>query len=298
MGPMAVSPWFLDRLRCPLGGGPLRLSDGALAAADGRRWPLAPEGFPDLFAPSEDPEARRVEEANAEFHDRCGDAYDRLTVRTDEDYGDVSLVLSRLREETGAEDLLDAGCGSGVVLRRARALFPRVAGVDVSRGMLARCLPFGADLCRANAARLPFADASFAGVTGYSLLHHLRDPAVALREFARVLRPGGFLYTDNDSNAAFHRRFAWWLAIRRAAKAPRAAGEEEARLERLAECHHGTGLDADTLSGALRSAGFARIEVSFHHPPRPDEFTRLLMDLERHEPSPSLRYYVRLVAFR
>jgi SAM-dependent methyltransferase len=206
-------------------------------------------------------------------------------------------MLERLRGESGhATDLLDAGCGSGVVLRRAKPLFPRVAGVDVSRGMLARCLPIHADLVRASVLRLPFEDASFDGVTAYSLLHHLKDPVQALAEFHRVLRPGGFLYTDNDSSAAFHRRFGWWLDTRRAAKARRAQTPEAAALERMAEYHHGTGLDADCLRDALVACGFSRAEVVLAHPPRPDEFTKLLIRLEAFEPSPSLRYYFQLLA--
>jgi ubiquinone/menaquinone biosynthesis C-methylase UbiE len=294
------SPWLLGKLRCPLGGGALRAADGALVAeATGRRWGFTPEGVPDLLVPSPDAESRRVEDANERFHDSHAEVYDRETVRPDDAYEGVSRTLARLVAEHGAaREFLDAGCGSGVVLRRVKPLVANVAGVDLSRGMLARCLPLHADLVRATATRLPFGDASFDGVSGYSLLHHLREPVEALREFHRVLRPGGFLWTDNDSNAAFHRRFGWWLEIRRAAKTKRARTAEDAELERLAEFHHGTGLDAESLRADLLAAGFSRAEVVHAHPPKPDEFTKLLIQLERHEPSPSLRYYFQLIAWK
>jgi len=179
-----------------------------------------------------------------------------------------------------------------------KPLVQSVAGVDLSRGMLARCLPLHGDLVRATVTRLPFDTNAFDGVSGYSLLHHIRHPAEALREFHRVLRPGGFLYTDNDSNAAFHKRFGWWLDVRRAAKVKRAKTAQDAELERLAEFHHGTGLDAEALRAELVAAGFSRAEVVYAHPPKPDEFTKLLMQLERHEPSPSLRYYFQLIAWK
>jgi ubiquinone/menaquinone biosynthesis C-methylase UbiE len=240
-----------------------------------------------------------VEEANAIFHDAHAADYDLETARPDECYGDVARTLDRLRETvSGPGEVLDAGCGSGIVLELLRSRFPRVAGADVSLGMLARCARFHGDLVRASAARLPFEDASFDGVTAYSLLHHLREPADGLREFARVLRPGGFLYTDNDSNAAFHERFSWWLAMRRALKSARSHSPEEVARERLAEYHHGTGLDPESLRARLLGFGFATVEVVLSHPPRPDEFTRLLMELERHAPAPSLHYYFRLIAIR
>ena len=296
---MAPSSWLLGKLRCPHGGGALRAESGALVATRGRRYGFTAEGLPDLVAPADDPESRRVEEANERFHDCHADVYDRETVRADEAYAGVSETLARLCSAHGAaREFLDAGCGSGVVLRRVKPLVPHVAGVDVSRAMLARCLPFHGDLVRATVTRLPFDAESFDGVSGYSLLHHLRHPAEALREFHRVLRPGGFLYTDNDSSAAFHARFGWWLAIRRAAKQKRARTPQDEELERLAEFHHGTGLDADALREDLLAAGFSRAEVVRQHPPRPDEFTKLLMQLEAHEPSPSLRYYFQLIAWK
>src|SRR6185312_11938075 len=44
-----------------------------------------------------------------------------------------------------------------------------------------------------DATALPFADASFDVVCAYQMLEHVPDPGAALGEFARVLRPGGFV---------------------------------------------------------------------------------------------------------
>jgi ubiquinone/menaquinone biosynthesis C-methylase UbiE len=296
----SISPALIERLRCPATGQPLVAKDEALATADGKhRYPVSPDGIPDLFVASRGADQARTEAANSEFHDGHAAEYDRLTVRPEEDYFEVSRVLEELTRAHGnARDLLDAGCGSGVVLKRAKPLFKSVLGIDVSLGMLRRCLPIHRDLVRASVFALPLDGASVDAVTGYSLLHHLHDPGEAFREFHRVLRPGGFLYTDNDSNRAFHERFGWWLKIRRAAKEKRARTEADQALEKAAECHHDTGLDPAALKSALSEAGFSRVEVRYAHPPRPDEFTKLLLDLERHEPSESLRYYFKLVAWK
>ncbi len=161
----AESRWLLEKLRCPLGGGPLRQDgDAFVAALSGKRWGVTPEGVPDLLAPSQDAESRIVEDANERFHDAHAEIYDRETVREEPLYDGVSRTLARLvAEHGGAREFLDAGCGSGVVLRRVKPLVPNVAGVDLSREMLARCLAQHADLVRASVTRLPFDDASFDG---------------------------------------------------------------------------------------------------------------------------------------
>jgi len=296
----AVSEYVQGKIRCPRSRRPLLLRGDRLITEDGgRSYPVLEGGIPDLFVASTGSEQARVEEANIQFHNRHSEDYDRLTVRPDGDYAEVTRVLEELKAVHGkAEELLDAGCGSGVILRRGAPLFRHVLGIDVSTAMLRRSLSIHRDLARASVFALPLDDASVDGIAGYSLLHHLHDPAEAFVEFHRVLRPGGFLYTDNDSNKAFHDRFGWWLRIRRAAKEKRSRTAGDEALEKTAECHHDTGLDPDALAERLRKAGFSKVEIRHAHPPRPDEFTRLLMELERTATSPSLRYYFRLVAWK
>jgi SAM-dependent methyltransferase len=96
--------------------------------------------------------------------------------------------------------LLDVGCGSGLtlVLAARRGAIP--AGLDVSPGLLGIArgrLPsvgqHGADLRDGDMESLPFADATFDAVTGVNAFQFAGDPRRALREAARVLRPGGRL---------------------------------------------------------------------------------------------------------
>jgi len=96
--------------------------------------------------------------------------------------------------------LLDVGCGSGLtlVLAAGRGAIP--SGLDVSPGLLGIArerlhragLP-GADLRDGDMESLPFADAAFDAVTGVNAFQFAGDPRRALREAARVLRPGGRL---------------------------------------------------------------------------------------------------------
>jgi SAM-dependent methyltransferase len=90
--------------------------------------------------------------------------------------------------------VLDVGCGTGRWLERTREAGMVPVGVDRTPAMLAIAaerLP-GCPLAAAEAQRLPFADASFDGVFAVTVLQHIpwAEQAQALREMARVLRPG------------------------------------------------------------------------------------------------------------
>jgi ubiquinone/menaquinone biosynthesis C-methylase UbiE len=89
--------------------------------------------------------------------------------------------------------LLDVGCGSGLtlVLAKQRGAIP--AGLDVSPGLLhiARGRLTDADLREGDMEDLPFGGATFDAVTGVNAFQFAGDPHKALREAARVTRPGG-----------------------------------------------------------------------------------------------------------
>jgi ArsR family transcriptional regulator len=108
-------------------------------------------------------------------------------------------LLAALPERIGA--LLDIGAGTGRLLELVAPRAERALGVDMSRDMLAlararlaeRGLADRAAVRQADMYRLPFADASFDAVTMQMVLHYAEDPAAALAEAARVLKPCGLL---------------------------------------------------------------------------------------------------------
>jgi SAM-dependent methyltransferase len=95
--------------------------------------------------------------------------------------------------------VLDLGVGPGTsALEMARAApAQRYVGLDREGSMLrlargaARAAGVPLPLVRADALALPFAAGSLDGATGHSFLYLLPDPAAALAEVRRVLRPGG-----------------------------------------------------------------------------------------------------------
>ncbi|MFE7560829.1 class I SAM-dependent methyltransferase [Kitasatospora sp. NPDC057500] len=114
----------------------------------------------------------------------------------------LETVLGRKLALPPGARVLDAGCGSGVVARRLAArLGLRVTGVDLmdfhvreARRLSARAaLEDRTTFTWGDFHDLEYADGSFDGVYSMETLCHAYDPARALAEFHRLLRPGGRL---------------------------------------------------------------------------------------------------------
>ena len=93
------------------------------------------------------------------------------------------------------KEILDAGCGTGSILKQLGNPAKNV-GVDLAPEAVSFCRQRGlTNVQQADICALPFANASFDVVICSSVLYHqwVKDPAVAVRELHRVLRPGGLL---------------------------------------------------------------------------------------------------------
>ena len=114
------------------------------------------------------------------------------------DQARVDSALKRLFRRVPASDLLDIGTGTGHVLQLLGEEVDAAIGIDRSRDMLivARANIHRAGLrhCQVrhgDMMHLPFSAGSTDAVTFHMVLHYAEDPAGAIAEAARVLRPGG-----------------------------------------------------------------------------------------------------------
>jgi len=135
--------------------------------------------------------------------------------------------------------VVDVGTGSGALLPLLAAAADEVEAVDHSASLLARarrrCRDAGCRNVRfheADVRELPFDDGTFDAAYSSMVLHHLPRPVDALRELARVVRPGGSVVV-----VEFSRHNLTWMR------------------EELA--HRWLGFDRDELEGWLVSAGLS-----------------------------------------
>ncbi len=108
-------------------------------------------------------------------------------------------VLPRLYDWIGSVDgpVLDAGCGIGKLgtALSQRGLNGSIVGFDFQGTLLAEAGPGYEALVEADVHHLPFKSGSFSAAIASNSLHHFPDANQAMRELARVLRPGGVLVT-------------------------------------------------------------------------------------------------------
>jgi ubiquinone/menaquinone biosynthesis C-methylase UbiE len=144
---------------------------------------------------------------------------------------------------------LDVGCGTGAMLVEFAVRLPsaiQVVGVDPARGMTLRARERAegrAEVIRAGAEQLPFAEASFDLVVSTLSFDHWADRSQGLREIARVLSPDGTLVLAE--------RCGWWQRNQGGVRHRR-------QLVRLAEA---CGFELDRHETVYRIAGLPLVQA-------------------------------------
>jgi 2-polyprenyl-6-hydroxyphenyl methylase/3-demethylubiquinone-9 3-methyltransferase len=102
-------------------------------------------------------------------------------------------------------DVLDIGCNTGQQCHLWARRGDRVRGLDISEALLetarkrARDAGLDIEFALGSATNLPWPDASMDVCLSPELLEHVADWEACVKEFGRVLRPGGVLYLSTTN---------------------------------------------------------------------------------------------------
>lgn len=143
--------------------------------------------------------SRTDDSATRAYYDEFAARYeDRRGGRDPGGYHDLldELELGFLERFATGRDVLEVGCGTGLLLERMAGFARSAKGVDLSPGMLELARARGLDVTVGSATELPFPDASFDVACSFKVLAHVPDIALALREMTRVVRPGGTIVAE------------------------------------------------------------------------------------------------------
>lgn len=193
--------------------------------------------------------------------DRVAEGYDGPSLRFFPFSADGAVFRLRVRP---GEKVLDVATGSGsAAIAAAQYAMPggRVTGIDLSQGMLdkafenarARGLP-NIDLHRMDGAAPEFRSGYFHAVLCTAGIFFLPDMLLALRQWRRVLRPGGRVLFTAFTDRAFQPMARLYVQALRAAGAVFPAPGMPLYWHRLGS--------PEACRGLLQEAGFENIETS------------------------------------
>ncbi len=182
--------------------GTRRLYRFAIDGADPARpvWDLARAELEASRGARQD--AQRLERVLARRRDRSreffADGAERWERRREELFGSRSPLVGLLGLLDPGLVVADLGCGTGAIAEVLAELVHQVIAIDDSDSMLQAsrnrlAARANVEVRKGQLEALPLEPASVDAATAILVLHHLPDPARALAEVARVLRPGGRL---------------------------------------------------------------------------------------------------------
>ncbi len=159
---------------------------------------------------------KEVREANIDYYDAVAEVYENEVEQSIHQSGGnqrrMEKIVENLAWKTGRNLFLDLGCGTGNVLKLGQKHFKRAIGVDVSLNMLKVARQNGLEVVQADVLFLPFKASFFDVVSIFSVLHHIYDYNQVFAQIGKVLRPGGYLYSDWDPTKKpepTDRKIAW-----------------------------------------------------------------------------------------
>jgi len=99
--------------------------------------------------------------------------------------------------------VLEAGCGTGLIMTRLKDKADLLTGIDISMGMLKTARSRGLAVFQGDVTSLPFADNTFDLTYSFKVLAHIPHIRQAVSEMVRVTRPGGWIAAEFYNRDSF-----------------------------------------------------------------------------------------------
>ncbi|PIS42870.1 MAG: hypothetical protein COT24_01160 [Candidatus Kerfeldbacteria bacterium CG08_land_8_20_14_0_20_40_16] len=101
-----------------------------------------------------------------------------------------------VREYGENKNVLEIGCGTGIILNEVNKFTLSARGIDLSPGMLEKAKEKNLNVQMANATKIPFPDNSFDLVYSFKVLAHIPEVNKVIEEAARVVKNDGVLILE------------------------------------------------------------------------------------------------------
>ena len=150
------------------------------------------------------------------YEDERGHGYHRMV-----DELEIDIATPYARDAS----VLELGCGTGLILEPIAKVAKEAVGIDISQGMALRARERGLNVRVGNVCALPFENDRFDLTYSFKVLAHVPNIGLAIREAARVTKPGGHLLLEFYNPWSLR-----YLAKRAAGPRPTSRGRTEADI--------------------------------------------------------------------
>jgi len=132
----------------------------------------------------------------------------------------VDKILGR--EALGQQEVLEVGCGGGLICETLAQRGVVVVGIDPSASAIQTARAHAessgvghmAYFAQGYGESLPYADGSFSVIVCLDVLEHVHDLATTIKEITRVLAPGGIFVFDTINRTLLARMILIWIGER------------------------------------------------------------------------------------
>lgn len=132
------------------------------------------------------------DEGTRSYYDEFSKSYERERARGYHALID-ELEFSIVEPYARGAQVLEAGCGTGLILERLHRVAKSAWGFDLSPGMAEKAKERGLQVKLGSVTEIPFENDSFDLVCSFKVLAHVPDIERAMSELVRVTKPGGHL---------------------------------------------------------------------------------------------------------